>query len=157
MPTNTQGQPRPSSGGGQRQGQQQQGTQQHEPGGRKPDAVERVAESAQSSFATARQKVTDQISAVVRAVERASDELQREDQRGLANRVQQLARRAESASTYLQDKSPRELKHDLDDLARRKPAWVLGGAFVAGIAAARFLKSSERTPVAGGGGRYGAR
>jgi uncharacterized membrane protein YdfJ with MMPL/SSD domain len=107
-------------------------------------ASERVAQQAQLTFENARTTVTKQVSAVARAIDSAADTLQQHDQRGLSQRVKQYVEKAENASQYLQDKSPRELKDDLDQFARQKPAWFLGGAFVAGLLGARFLKSSEK-------------
>ena len=113
------------------------------------DPVEQAAEKAQSAFENTKHRVSEQITSVVRAIERAGDQLRQSDQRGLARRVEQFTRKAESATRYLEDKTPQDLKNDLDDLARRKPAWFLGGAFVAGILGARFLKSSEKSSARG--------
>lgn len=107
-------------------------------------ATQRVAEKAQSSFEHARTSVTNQVSAVAQAINSAADQLQQQDQSGLAQRVKQYVQKAENASEYLKDKSPRELKEDLDGLARNKPAWFLGGAFLVGVLGARFLKSSKK-------------
>jgi len=106
--------------------------------------TKQVAEQAQSTFENARGKVTEQFTAVARAIESAADTLEQKDQTGLSKRVQQYVQKAENASRYLQDKSPRELKDDLDRFARKRPAWFLGGAVLAGLLAARFLKSSEQ-------------
>ncbi|MGH7528961.1 MAG: hypothetical protein ACREMN_01115 [Gemmatimonadales bacterium] len=108
------------------------------------DPIERAAAQAHSTFETVRLNVTDTIDRVARAFERAGEQLGQEDQNGLAERVRQATGKAQSAARYLRDKSPLELKNDLDDFARRRPAWLLGGAFVAGLVGARFLKSSER-------------
>lgn len=107
-------------------------------------AAEQVAQKAQSTFENARSSVAQQLTAVARAIESASDTLEQRDQTGLSRRIQQYVQKAEDASNYLRDKSPRELKDDLDRLARKRPAWFLGGAFVVGLFAARFLKSSEQ-------------
>ncbi|MFN2572335.1 MAG: hypothetical protein ABR537_12125 [Gemmatimonadales bacterium] len=106
--------------------------------------TQQVADKAQSTFENARGKVTEQLSAVARAIESAADTLEQKDQSGLSNRVKQYVQKAEDASRYLQNKSPRELKDDLEGFARKRPAWFLGGVFVAGLLAARFLKSSEQ-------------
>lgn len=109
-------------------------------------ATQRVAEKAQSSFENAKTSVTRQLSAAAQAIDSAADQIQ-QDHSGLSQRMKQLVDKAENASQYLQDKSPKELKEDLEDFARAKPAWFLGGALLAGILAARFLKSSEKGSV----------
>jgi hypothetical protein len=51
----------------------------------------------------------------------------------------QLERLAEGIRT----KGPADLARDLRTVARRQPVLFIGGAFVAGLALARFLKSSD--------------
>jgi len=58
------------------------------------------------------------------------------------------AQKLESAARYLESTDWRELASDVEVQARRNPALFLGGAFVLGVLAARFLKSSP--PSAGG-------
>lgn len=62
----------------------------------------------------------------------------------LANQVQQVA-------DYLERKDVRAMMSDVEDFARRNPAIFIGGAFVAGLLVARFLKSSSSNT---GSGRY---
>ncbi len=104
----------------------------------------RLADKAQSTFATARTGISDGFSAVARAMGRASNQLSEEDQGGLAKQVQRYIGKAESAGQYVREVSPRQLKDDFDRFARERPAVVLGGAFILGLVAARFLKASDR-------------
>ena len=113
--------------------------------------ADRVAEKAQSAFENTKGRITQQFTAMARAIESAAQKLDQEQQSGLSKRVQPYVQKAEQASRYLQDKSPRDMKDDLDRFARERPAWFLGGAFVAGLMGARFLKSSERTMGSSGG------
>jgi hypothetical protein len=55
-----------------------------------------------------------------------------------------MARQADQMADYLRRADADVLRQDVERLARRQPALVLGGAFVAGLIGARFLKSSER-------------
>ena len=110
-------------------------------------AAQRAAEQAKLSYDNARAQVSEQVGAVARAVESAAQTLREQDQTGLSRKVQPYVQKIENASTYLKDKSPRQLKEDIDRLARERPAWFLGGAFVLGVLAARFIKSSERGSV----------
>jgi hypothetical protein len=50
----------------------------------------------------------------------------------------------------MREKDPAEMVHDAERFARRNPTAFVGGAFVLGLALARFLKSS-------GEGHYGGR
>lgn len=107
-------------------------------------ATQRVADKAQSGFENAKKNVTTQVNAVAQALSAAADRLQQQDQTGLSQRAKQYVHKAENAAEYLKDKSPQELKQDLEQFARDKPAWFLGGALVAGLLSARFLKSSQQ-------------
>jgi hypothetical protein len=53
-----------------------------------------------------------------------------------------LADKVEGLSGYLENASVKDLARDLEGFARRQPALFVGGALIAGILAARFLKSS---------------
>ena len=110
--------------------------------------TERIADEAQSAFETARTGIGEGFAAVARVMGRASEQLREEDQGNLAKRLQQYSGRVEYAGQYLRDTSPRQLKEDFDRVARERPGMVLGGAFILGLVAARFLKSSERHPSA---------
>jgi hypothetical protein len=54
------------------------------------------------------------------------------------------ARQVDRLSSYLRDADLRDLARDTADFARRRPELFLGGTFLAGLALARFLKSSGR-------------
>jgi hypothetical protein len=54
-----------------------------------------------------------------------------------------LAEQIENVSNYFERKDVREMVSDVENFARKYPAYFIGGAFVAGILAARFLKSSS--------------
>ncbi len=53
-----------------------------------------------------------------------------------------LAEQIESLSGYLEEAKLKDIARDLEGFARRQPALFVGGAFMVGILAARFLKTS---------------
>ncbi len=61
----------------------------------------------------------------------------------MANFADTAATRLEDFATSIRDKDVNELMSDVEDMARRQPALFIGGAFLAGVVAARFLKSSS--------------
>lgn len=61
---------------------------------------------------------------------------------GVARYGETLADKVESLSGYLEKATVKDLARDLEGFARRQPALFVGGAFIAGILAARFLKST---------------
>lgn len=60
-----------------------------------------------------------------------------------ADYVNTAADKVEQISKYLNKKDMKEMMRDAEDFAHRNPALFLGGAFVLGLLAARFLKSSS--------------
>jgi hypothetical protein len=63
---------------------------------------------------------------------------------GAAEQVDKVAR-------YIREKDVEGLTRDAETFARRHPEVFLGGAFLAGLLAARFLKSSAPRPAMSGG------
>jgi hypothetical protein len=68
--------------------------------------------------------------------------------------AERAAGQTDRLSEYLHDKEASQLIGDVEDFARSRPSVFLGGAFVLGIAAARFLKSSSGG--SGGSGQGGS-
>jgi hypothetical protein len=69
---------------------------------------------------------------------------------GLHDYAERAARQVERASDYVRGHEIGELVRDFEDLARERPVVFLGGSFLAGLLAARFLKSSgERSSGCG--------
>jgi hypothetical protein len=108
------------------------------------EVTEKAVSSAQSTFQNTRSQVRDQIRTFAQAVHKAGDHLRDQQQMGMSNRLDQFGQKIDHAADYVMHKSPRDLLDDLGHLALRRPAWVLGGAFLAGMFGARFLKSSAR-------------
>jgi hypothetical protein len=121
------------------------------------DARDRAASSLDES----KGRVAEQIGAVAHAFRQAGDELRNQGQgQRIAGLTDAMGRQAEQAADYLRRANADVLRQDVERLTRRQPALVLGGAFVAGLIGARFLKSSERRrheygDAEGGYGRAG--
>ncbi|MGH7631271.1 MAG: hypothetical protein ACREOF_18185 [Gemmatimonadales bacterium] len=100
---------------------------------------------AASSLDEGKGRVAEQIGAVASAFRQAGEQLRaREQGRRIAGLTDAMGRQAEQAADYLRHADGRMLQHDVESLTRRQPALVLGGAFVAGLIGARFLRSSQR-------------
>lgn len=105
------------------------------------DARDRAA----SSLGETKGRVAEQIGAVAHAFRQAGDQLRGQQQgQRIAGLTDAMAQQAEQAADYLRRADAAVLRHDVERLTRSQPALVLGGAFVAGLIGARFLKSSER-------------
>ncbi|MDP9122128.1 MAG: hypothetical protein M3O15_12315 [Acidobacteriota bacterium] len=90
---------------------------------RKDDAAERLDGFAEALRGSAR-KLTDQ------------------DAQSLGVYVEKAADQVDKVANYLREKELSEVVDDVEGFARRRPEVFLGGAFLAGVLAARFLKSS---------------
>lgn len=107
----------------------------------KDTAVERVSEARHMAEAQ-KEQLADRVRRVGSAVREAGDRLRDEDQ--LLGRYAGFAADGiERAASYLSTADPKAAIQDVESFARRKPALFFGGAFLIGLAAGRFLKSSQ--------------
>lgn len=82
------------------------------------------------------------------AVRSASESLESDGEETVAQYAEMCADELENASEYLRERRIQDLYHDANRFARKHPQIFLGGLFVAGVVAARFLKASEPEPEA---------
>jgi hypothetical protein len=101
-------------------------------------------DSAASSLTDSKHRLADQIASVAGAIHGTTDQLRARDQGKIAEYVDGLAEQADRFAGYLRSSDFGAMRRDAEDLARRQPTLVVGGAFVLGLLAARFIKSSER-------------
>ena len=99
-------------------------------------------------------QLASRVSGVADALRQTGEQLRGEESPA-SELVDQAVDRLDRAAEYLETRSLPNLMSDLGDFARREPALVFGGAFLAGIALGRFLKSSSgalngRSPSRGG-------
>jgi hypothetical protein len=139
-----QGMPR-SGNGDQRQGRLPERTQ--EAAGRAREAaiekVEHVRDRAREGIDQSRQQVADRIRRLGSALRSASDTLHDEDQT-VARYAEYASERIERAAGYLGSADIKRTIRDVEGFARRQPALFFGGAFLLGLAAGRFLRSSQQ-------------
>lgn len=88
-------------------------------------------------------RAADSLSGVGSAIRRAAETLEQEQDPNLARYSNSLADSIDECASYLRDSDPRTLMRDAGEFTRRRPEWVLGGAFLAGMALVRFLKASQ--------------
>ena len=97
---------------------------------------------AGSTLGESRRQAADQIGGIGSAFRRTSETLRQEDQTRFADVADTVAQQIDRMADYLRDSDGRTIARDIETLARRQPALVFAGAFIIGVAAARFLKSS---------------
>lgn len=104
--------------------------------------VDQAKEQAASRLDDRKDQMVESFGSVADALRQASKHLKQNDQTPIAQYADKAAERVEQWTNNLRGKDVQEIMHDVEDYARRQPALFLGGAFVVGLLAARFLKST---------------
>jgi len=106
------------------------------------EAVERAKELATGQVSEQRERSASEIDRLASALHQTSDEL---GDTIAAPYVEKAANMLDRLSDSVRDASMSDAVNATERFARREPLLFLGGAFIVGVLAARFLKSSERS------------
>ena len=93
-------------------------------------------------------KVSDGLSSVADSIRQVGENLRGEANgqnavsQTTARYGETLAEKIEEFSGYIENATIRDLTRDIERFARRQPALFVGGAFLVGVLATRFLKTS---------------
>lgn len=102
-----------------------------------------AADTAHSVAKDQRQNAAQSLNAVSNAVSQVGDQLRQNDQTApIAGVIDAAATQIQHVADYLQHHNVQQMVDEVRDFARREPALFLGGAFVLGLLAARFIKAS---------------
>ena len=111
--------------------------------------IDQAKDQATSRVDQQRQTFASSLGTVAQAFQSMGNRLQHQDEGPIAQYAAEMGQamggQVERLANYLQGRSMQELVTDVESFARRSPAVFLGSAFVLGIAASRFLKSSRPT------------
>ncbi len=150
--TETQGS---SPGAGIADSAKQAASQAKEAAGR---VIEQAKDQATSRAEERRQSVATGFEAVAHAFRSMGDDLRNQEKGPVAEYAAEIGNamggQVERLANYLQGRDVHQLVTDAEDFARRSPAVFLGSAFVLGLAASRFLKSSRPTSGSGSSQRF---
>lgn len=123
--------------------------------------VGQVADQAKQQATTLlggqKDRAAEAVTGIAQALRSTGNQLRQNDQGSVAQYTDKLAERVEAFSGSLSGKDVNELVADVERYARKQPAVFLGGAFVLGVLAARFLKSSgenANNDASGQGSQY---
>jgi len=98
-----------------------------------------------------RQTIASGFQTVAQALRSMGDNLRGSEQTPVTQYASEMGHamgsQVERLGNYLQDRDVRQILTDTESFARRSPAVFLGGAFLLGLAASRFLKSSRPLPA----------
>jgi hypothetical protein len=117
------------------------------------DLGEKAAEQARSVAELGKAKLASQAEGVAGALRHASEGLRSDEHQELARYTEEIADKLGRVAGAIKDRDVASIVSDVTRFARRQPALFLGGAFTAGLFAARFLKSSSGSGNLGGGSR----
>jgi uncharacterized protein YukE len=117
-------------------------------------AAGQAFDQAKSRLDSQKDQGAETLSQAAQALRHAGEDL-RQQNGTVAGVVDSAATQIDRAAGYLQSHSVDQLVGEAEDLARRNSTVFLGGAFVVGLLAARFLKSSPpRRQYSPNGGQH---
>lgn len=102
--------------------------------------AERATELGIGQADRGREQAATGVEQVADSIRRVSLDIQAE-QPAIADAAETAAEQAERIARYLRETEAREIIGTVEDMARRQPLVFLGGAFVLGFVAARFIKA----------------
>lgn len=109
-----------------------------------------VADTASSKIDEQKNNISSGLVAIAGSIRQAGETLRDGDEQnaitGLTAKYgQTIADKIEDVSGYFDRKDLKGMMRDVENFARNQPALFIGTAFAAGLLAARFLKSSNRS------------
>jgi hypothetical protein len=104
--------------------------------------LDTVLDEAERVYEQQRKHAVSRVSSISKVAARSAHALHAVKADAVAEYVEEAARQVERSTQYMRDRSLSEILEDAGDVIRRNPAAAMGGMFVVGFAAARFLKSS---------------
>jgi hypothetical protein len=107
-----------------------------------------AADAVKSQIDTQKSKAADNLGSLSNAIRQSADSLSQNGQPQIAGVVTSAAEKIDDVTSYLRNKNVDEIASEINDYARQNPQIFIGGAFLLGIAVARFLKSSQRSDIA---------
>ena len=107
-------------------------------------AISKAKETAVSQVAQQKDRAASGLDDIKASVQEIAQSFESHGQGTLAGYTNQVASQVEKVAGYLKENDVDALAQDVQSYARQNPALFIGGAFVLGLALARFLKSSER-------------
>jgi len=111
------------------------------------EVVDQVQQQAGSRLDKQKDSAANDLQQLAGAVRNLGDNLGGQQQQGpIAQYAAEYGRKAadgiDRLTNYLRTNDTRALVSELENLGRRQPALLLGGAFLLGLAGARFFKSA---------------
>lgn len=113
------------------------------------EGAQRAAQQATSVAESGKNKLVEGAEGVAKALHHVSEGLRSDQQEELARYTDKVADKLGQLAGSLRGRDFATLADDVTRFAHRQPALFLGGAFTAGLLAARFLKTSAGAAQSG--------
>lgn len=107
------------------------------------EMVDQLKEQATTRLVGQIERVAGELRGASTAIRNVGKDLREHDQGMLGGYADTIASQVNRAASYLEGKDLDGVIEDTERLARTRPGLFIGGAFLLGLAAARFLKSSS--------------
>lgn len=105
-------------------------------------------DQAKSAVTARKDQAVGQLGSVAQAFRTTSSELRSQDNGMIAQYADKVADQVDRISGYLEERDIDQLLGEAENFARRQPELFLGGAFIVGLLAGRFIKSSGERRMA---------
>ena len=99
--------------------------------------------TVKSTLESQKQKGVGELSGLAEAVRQTSHTLREQQKESVAHYAERAAEQMDRMAEYFESRDVGELLNEAEMFARRHPEAFLGGAFMMGLMAGRFLKSSR--------------
>jgi len=106
-------------------------------------AIDKAKDTVKSQLSTQKEKAVSTLGNFTDALHETGNQLRQSGQGVFGGYADSLAGQVDRAVVFLRENDVDDLTAQVEDFARKQPALFIGGAFVVGIALARFLKSSQ--------------
>jgi len=107
--------------------------------------IDQAKQQGLNQLSGQKDRAAETLGGVAGALRQTGANLRGGDQDAIADLVERAAVELERFSTQIRTRDVEELVDEVETFARRQPALFLGGAFVLGLLATRFLKSTRPT------------
>lgn len=132
---------RKDTNGGEREQAQDVSNKPHEVAEQVKQATLERVEAVRDSTRSAKEQAAERVRKFGSAVRKVGEHLRVEDQGYAAQKAVDASQQLDKFANYLSSAQLGTLLRDTSELARNNSAAFLGGAFVVGLAAGRFLKT----------------
>lgn len=114
-------------------------------------ALDQARDQVRTRLSEQKDAAASKLDTVAQALHRTADGLSDEQAGPIGGYAHRAAEQVERLSGYLQEHDLSDITREAEYFARRRPAVFLGGAFLLGLMAARFMKSTREPEYYGTG------